>query len=67
MPSCVEDFAFIAQRVNEIRAARFRELCISPPAAEQPQPMSDQPAAAAAGSGGFKYAPGFEYLGGNSR
>ncbi len=59
MPSVVDDFAFIAKRVHEIRAARYQELGVSPPSPpDPPQPAAKQTATI----GGFRYAPGFEHL-----
>jgi hypothetical protein len=59
MPSIVDDFAFIAKRVHEIRAARYQELGVSSPNPSAPP----QPAAKEATSAcGFRYAPGFEHL-----
>ncbi len=59
MPSVVDDFAFIAKRVQEIRAARYQELGVSSPVQpDPPQPVAKQ---TATGSG-FRYAPGFEHL-----
>jgi hypothetical protein len=64
MPSVVDDFAFIAKRVQEIRAARYQELGVSSPnKADLPQPVAKEPA----GGGGFRYAPGFEYLAESAR
>jgi hypothetical protein len=63
MPSVVEDFAFIAKRAQEIRAARYQELGVSPPgSAEPPRDPARLSAAAQSDCGGFRYAPGFEYL-----
>jgi hypothetical protein len=63
MASVVEDFTFIAQRVHEIRAARYHELGVSPPAfPEQPQETTEPSAPAQSQCGGFRYAPGFEHL-----
>ena len=59
MPSLIEDFAFIAKRAQEIRIARYQELGVSPPnSPDTPQPVAKETAT----SGGFRYAPGFEYL-----
>ena len=64
MPSVVEDFAFIAKRAHEIRAARYHELGVSPPSSPQPppHPVEETTLAAQASAGGFRYAPGFEHL-----
>jgi hypothetical protein len=63
LPSVIEDFAFIAKRVSEIRAARYHELGVSPPASpEQPNPLAQENYSAASDNGGFKYARGFEHL-----
>jgi hypothetical protein len=63
MPSVVEDFAFIAKRAQEIRAARYQELGVSPPnSPEPPRDATRQPATTQSRCGGFRYAPGFEYL-----
>jgi len=62
MPSLIEDFEYIAQRAREIRAARYRELGVTPPV------QSEQPAEVPEGQAtpqfcdGFRYAPGFEHL-----
>jgi hypothetical protein len=65
MPSVVEDFAYIAKRVAEIRTARYQELGVSPPTTpERPQAPARQSAAEPSNGGGFRYAPGFEYLAG---
>lgn len=65
MPSAVDDFAFIAKRVAEIRTARYQELGVSPPALpEQPPDPAPEPAAATSSGSGFRYAPGFEHLAG---
>jgi len=59
MPSVVDDFAFIAKRVHEIRAARYQELGVSSPSPpDPPRPIAEQSPA----GGGFRYAPGFEHL-----
>jgi hypothetical protein len=59
MPSVVDDFAFIAKRVREIRAARYEELGVtSPNPPDPPQPVARETATV----GGFRYAPGFEHL-----
>ena len=66
MPSAVEDFAFIAKRAAEIRAARNHELGVSPPMPVEEIPASTQaPASDTPRTGGFKYAPGYEYLAGD--
>jgi hypothetical protein len=62
MPSVVEDFAFIAQRANEIRVARAHEWGISPLGSTEQRPPAEQPAAAPTGTAGFRYARGFEHL-----
>ena len=63
MASVVEDFAFIAKRAHEIKAARYSELGVSPPSScEQPQELATQPSPAQSHCGGFRYAPGFEHL-----
>jgi hypothetical protein len=59
MPSIVDDFAFIAKRVQEIRAARYLELGVSSPNPPEPPPRV---ATDTATGGGFRYAPGFEHL-----
>lgn len=63
MPSLIEDFAYIAKRAGEIRAARYRELGVSPPVPpERPVPEAQEGAAAPGCCDGFRYAPGFEHL-----
>ena len=67
MPSVIEDFDFIAKRASEIRMARYHELGVSPPAAAaQQQPATQQAAPAPKCCDGFRYAPGFEHLVGES-
>ena len=59
MPSVVDDFAFIAKRVREIRAARYQELGVaSPNPPDPPQPVASETATV----GGFRYAAGFGHL-----
>ena len=61
MPSIIEDFDYIARRVHEIRAARYHELGVSPPASSGPtQPPVEPDLPAPTTCDGFKYAPGFE-------
>ncbi len=63
MPSIVEEFEFIARRANEIRAARYHELGVSPPeSAGRSRPPIEQAARSPDHRGGFRYAPGFEHL-----
>jgi hypothetical protein len=69
MPSVVEDFAFIAKRAQEISAARYQELGVSPPnspelPAVSPKSAARQSTPTQSCSGGFRYAPGFEHLAG---
>jgi hypothetical protein len=64
MPSAVEDFAFIAKRAAEIRAARYQELGVSPPTSAKTSPPPPQAVSAPEENGGFRYAPGFEHLAG---
>ena len=67
MPSVIEDFNFIAQRAREIRMARYHELGVSPPAAPaQPRPAMQQATPEPKCCDGFRYAPGFEHLAGES-
>jgi hypothetical protein len=63
MPSLIEDFEYIARRASEIRAARYRELGVSPPSPpKQPAPEVQEGAAPPECGDGFRYAPGFEHL-----
>ena len=63
MPSLIEDFDYIARRASEIRAARYQELGVSPPATSEQPPHDDERTAPAPQSGGgFQYAPGYEHL-----
>jgi hypothetical protein len=63
MPSAIEDFDFIARRAREIRAARYLELGVSPPASpEEAQAPVPQAVPAPERPCGFKYAHGFEHL-----
>jgi hypothetical protein len=59
MPSVIDDFAFIAKRAQEIRAARYQELGVSSP--NPPDPPQSVVSETATNSG-FRYAPGFEHL-----
>jgi hypothetical protein len=63
MRSIIEDFAFIARRAHEIRMARYQELGVCPPRSpESPPPPAEEKAPPQGGTGGFRYAPGFEHL-----
>jgi hypothetical protein len=64
MPSLIEDYAYIAQRAREIRAARYRELGVSPPGPPPGQPAAEVPESPDAPTccDGFRYASGFEHL-----
>jgi len=67
MPGLIEDYEYIARRAREIRAARWLELGVSPPASEKQPPQTvPRDAAEPECCDGFRYASGFEHLGGQS-